>query len=68
MSDKMKFTVWDMIQQLGACDPNDEVVIKVEGVSFGQTPNIKIHRIINGFDWDNGKAIITTVEKLKVEK
>lgn len=58
--------VREMIELLGTSDPEANVVIVVEGSSFGATPCVEISdRIVNGFDWDAGRVLIRTKQKIR---
>jgi hypothetical protein len=58
--------VLELISQLESCSPESEVRIVTTGVSFGQTPSVGIRSrgVRDGFDWDNGVALIYTDSKI----
>jgi hypothetical protein len=50
-----------MNQNAGKCN----IVIPVEGYSFGPIPCVEISGVYQGFDWNRGKLFLNPVNKLK---
>lgn len=59
-------TVWQLIQALSLCDPNDKVVIPVEvgHVTIGRLPNLPVDSVRRGHDWDD-KTVFLNVDPEK---
>lgn len=61
-------TVFELIRELSMCEPDADVrIVVADSNVVGATPTTGIRRrgISNGFDWDNGKVLISTEDKIK---
>lgn len=61
-------TVFELIRELSMCEPDSEVRIVVTDSNIaGATPSTGIRRrgVNNGFDWDNGRVLISTEDEIK---
>lgn len=56
--------VQELITKLGTYNPEDSVEIITENSSIGQTSTTNIENIFQGFDWDSGKVLIYTSERI----